>query len=269
VRVFALGQAPASRFIDMSGKLFDGIVHMDAGFYGSLARMMDEEPALPRDAVMLERLKQLGIEKGRAFAPAATLKSLLGKAAAQTQRDFAAALAELGEPQSAGSHWRVLTPGTAESGFVSADGQVDAKARGLYFYFGWAPPKKLGKASAYVLGAADRTGEPLVGDRLYRLHVPPDVPAAQFWAATVYASETCGFIRKATRVELNSYDASLQKNPDGSVDLYFGSKPPAGHEPNWIYTAPAKRWFALFRLYGPQPALASGAWRLPDLEKQP
>jgi hypothetical protein len=32
----------------------------------------------------------------------------------------------------------------------------------------------------------------------------------------------------------------LLVNPDGSVDVYFGSKPPIGKEANWVQTIPGK-----------------------------
>ncbi|RLA56695.1 MAG: hypothetical protein DRQ98_01310 [Gammaproteobacteria bacterium] len=43
----------------------------------------------------------------------------------------------------------------------------------------------------------------------------------------------------------------LQKNSDGSIDVYVGPKAPAGKESNWIQSAPGKGWNTLLRLYGP------------------
>jgi hypothetical protein len=39
----------------------------------------------------------------------------------------------------------------------------------------------------------------------------------------------------------------VQKNPDGSVDVYFGPKALAGKEANWVYTSEGKNWFPWFR----------------------
>ena len=49
----------------------------------------------------------------------------------------------------------------------------------------------------------------------------------------------------------NNKRDKLIANADGSVDIYFGPKAPAGKEANWIATVPGKGWFAVFRLYGP------------------
>jgi len=36
-------------------------------------------------------------------------------------------------------------------------------------------------------------------------------------------------------------------NADGSVDLYFGDKPPAGKEKNWLRTPKGKGCFTILR----------------------
>jgi hypothetical protein len=40
-------------------------------------------------------------------------------------------------------------------------------------------------------------------------------------------------------------------NADGSVDIYFGPKLPAGKENNWVQTIPETGWNKIVRLYGP------------------
>ena len=48
------------RHIDISGKLFDGIVRYDETFYQSLATMVAEEPVQTRDLAMMGQLHSLG-----------------------------------------------------------------------------------------------------------------------------------------------------------------------------------------------------------------
>jgi hypothetical protein len=52
----------------------------------------------------------------------------------------------------------------------------------------------------------------------------------------------------------------LLVNPDGSVDVYFGPKPPTGKEANWVQTIPGKGWNTLLRLCG-EPPLTSACLR--------
>ena len=113
----------------------------------------------------------------------------------------------------------------------------------------------------------DANGELLRGKNTYRLHVPPNVPAKQYWALTVYDLATAGFIRESSRLKIDSYDEKVQKNADGSVDIYFGPAVPAGKEANWIYTEIGKPWFSFFRFYGPGKAVADKTWQLPDIER--
>jgi hypothetical protein len=66
--------------------------------------------------------------------------------------------------------------------------------------------------------------------------------------------------------ELSSLIKGLQSNEDGSADLYFGPKAPAGHESNWIKTNKDENWFAYFRLYAPTEKYFDRSWPISDIE---
>jgi len=51
------------------------------------------------------------------------------------------------------------------------------------------------------------------------------------------------------------------------VDVYFGPRAPAGKESNWIPTQAGRRFFLLFRFYGPEPAVFDGSFELNDIER--
>jgi hypothetical protein len=271
LRLYPLAQAgnpPQQRHIDIAGKLFDGIARLDAGFYDSLARMVSEEPVQVRDMVAMGQLRSLGIETGKEFRPDEATRTLLTTAIAEAHRQFMDA-SEHVAPYWPGGKWGAplyLENGAKTAFTYQREGFLDIDGRGDLYFFACALPKKLGAATFYLLGAKDAANAPLEGAKSYRLHVPPKVPAKQFWAVTVYDVETAAFIRESPNVEVNSYQ-ELQKNADGSVDVIFGAKAPAGKESNWIYTAPGKPWIAAFRFYGPAKALFDKTWRLPDLEQ--
>ena len=65
----------------------------------------------------------------------------------------------------------------------------------------------------------------------------------------------------------SSLSPAIQKNADGSVDVYFGPVAPAGKESNWVPTSANGKFEILFRLYGPQKPLFDKTWRLPDIEQ--
>ncbi len=97
--------------------------------------------------------------------------------------------------------------------------------------------------------------------------VPPDVPARDFWSVVAYDLETAAWIRDVPNVGLDSKRADLQKNGDGSVDIYFGPQAPDGKEANWVPTVEGKRFILLFRFYGPEAGVFDGSFELNDIER--
>jgi hypothetical protein len=270
IRVYPLAQAnnpPPSRHIDIAGKTFDAIAYYDDRFYDALARMVQEEPVQPRDMVAMAQLRSIGIEKGKDFNPDQATRYVLKHAIAEAHASFILDIAHI-TPWQPDSHWGLSATAGPQTGFgYQLKDHLEIDERGAIFFLACAPPKKLGAASMYLAAYADAAGNTLQGDHVYHLHVPTKVPAKQFWAVTVYDLETAGFIREAPRVELNSYDQSVRKNTDGSVDVHFGPLAPPGRETNWIYTTPGKRWFAFFRFYGPEEAARNRSWKFPDIEQ--
>jgi len=65
---------------------------------------------------------------------------------------------------------------------------------------------------------------------------------------------------------VSSQDKGIKVNADGSVDVYFGPKAPAGFEKNWVQTIPGKGWFVLLRLYGPLESWFDQIWRPGEIE---
>lgn len=115
--------------------------------------------------------------------------------------------------------------------------------------------------------AKDKNDAWLDGGSNYRLNVPAKVPAKDFWSVIAYDLQSAAWIRNQPKVGVASSDQGLQVNKDGSVDVYFGPKAAKGKESNWIPTTPGKKFFLLFRFYGPKPAVFTKSWQLPDLEE--
>jgi hypothetical protein len=97
--------------------------------------------------------------------------------------------------------------------------------------------------------------------------VPPDAPVEQYWSATAYDRATHALIRNMPRASRSSQIPEMQKNADGSVDIFFGPAAPAGKETNWVPTGPARQFEVMFRLYAPTKALFEKTWVLPDIER--
>ena len=266
-RIYTLAQAaqpPRQRFIDMAGKLFDGIPRFDDSFFDSLARIISEEPVQERDLIMMAYLRSLGIEKGRRFKPDPGTREILRNAAGEARAGFIRTMLAL-PPFVPGTQWAIPAShigGETGHTFATAN-YLDVDARGQQCFFGRAA-KRFGIAAFYLATLKDGTGAPLDGSRRYRLRVPPHVPARQFWAATVYDCDTAAFVRQSAHVEINSYDDRLRIAADGSVDVTFGPSRP-GDAANWIATPPGRSWVALFRFYGPDKTVFEKKWTLPDI----
>ncbi len=68
---------------------------------------------------------------------------------------------------------------------------------------------------------------------------------------------------------VSSQNKDVLINKDGSVDVWFGPKAPAGMENNWVQTIPGKGWFMILRLYGPLEPWFNKTWRPGEIELQP
>lgn len=228
--------------------------------------MVNEEPVMNRDLVAMGQLRSLGIEKGKESKPDDATKAILKRAAQEVHEGFKlAALA--GEPWWPGTQWKLPESIGPKTGFrFQADDALYIDNRGMIFFLAFAAPKKLGAATFYVVGGHDSSGQLLQGQKTYRLHVPPNVPAKQYWAVTAYDLDTACLIRSMPSPGLDSYNQKMHRKADGSVDIYFGPKAPEGLENNWIPTAPNKLWFTMFRFYGPDKALFDKSWVMADIE---
>jgi hypothetical protein len=67
---------PATTWLDSADVVFDATIPYDVRFFESLARMVESEPWLERDRLMIDSLKTLGIEKGKPFNPDARTREI-------------------------------------------------------------------------------------------------------------------------------------------------------------------------------------------------
>jgi hypothetical protein len=65
---------------------------------------------------------------------------------------------------------------------------------------------------------------------------------------------------------LGSQSGTVETNPDGSTDIYFGPTAPDGKTNNWIQTVPGKGWWIILRLYNPLQPFFDKSWRPSEIE---
>jgi hypothetical protein len=274
IKLYPLSQAadpPGTMFIDAVDKIFDATIPYDLQYFRSLDRMVQNEPWLERDRAMIDQLKSIGIEKGKAFEPDANMVPILERAAREAKAWFESHYEDVFSPPFYDDEkWALPVSKELVEGqqtfFTDHDSYV-IDNRGLTYTYAFFSPKHLGAGQYYLMTIKDKAGQPFEGGRTYRLIVPPNAPVKQYWSATVYDRATHALIRDQRWSSRSSQTPDLQKNDDGSVNIYFGPKAPVGKESNWVPTRPSSEFEVLFRFYGPEPALFEKTWKLPDIER--
>jgi hypothetical protein len=264
------GKSPATTFVDAVDIVYDSTIPYDLRFFESLNRIVQAEPWLERDKAMIDQLRSIGIEKSKPFNPDAKTRDILNDAAREAHAWLVARYeAFFLSPYYEGAHWAM--PGSRElmgemATFYARRDIYPVDARGVTYSYGYFCPKHMGAGSSYLLTIADKEGRLLDGGTTYRLGVPANVPVRQYWSTTVYDRDTHAPIRNARWPSRSSHTPGVEKNADGSVDVYFGPEPPAGKESNWVPTSIDGGFEVLFRFYGPEKPLFEKTWRLPDIE---
>ena len=275
VRVYPLssGTDPQeTTFIDANDVLFDSTIPYDARFFDALNRIVQAEPWLARDRAMIDKLKSIGIEKGRLFAPNDKTRRILNLAAHEAHTWLVNRLeaAYFPAPYFDGGHWHVPAAAEVVEGLASNFADPDTYPvdnRAVTYAMGFFSAKSLGAGQFYLMATKDGKGNRLDGGSTYRLHVPASAPVGQYWSATAYDGMTHALIRNTPHSSRASTSAGLTTNSDGSVDVYFGPKAPDGEASNWIPTKACNAFEVIFRFYGPDQPLFDKTWKLPDLER--
>jgi len=278
-RIYPLSQAanpPPMKFVDLSGKVFNTVAPADYTFWDLLNQVVQEEPCASLDPIRLGFYASIGIQKGSPFAPDERMKKILTEAAAvgdATARAIAFKIRQQADYYYANSAWRLPFLGgykfEEQPGVLNLDGYI------MYYFAatGVTPAmeeKMVGRGSQYAWAVEDANHNPLDGGNNYKLHLPPNIPVKDFWSVILYSNQTRSMIQTDQRFpSVSSQTKGLLVNADGSVDVYFGPKAPAGKERNWVQTIPGKGWNVILRLYGPLEPWFNKTWRPGEIELVP
>jgi hypothetical protein len=274
IKIYPLAKADASpptKHIDVFGKNINALPAYDGSYFKDLHEIVQEEFVETKDIAMMGILNAIGIRKGMPFNPDAKRKALFDRAG----KDALQYLIELYHnkmlsPYYAGRQWTPITPpGIRETEYTWVfPTHVALEERGTYFQAIFSSLKTLGAATFYMITSKDGDGKWLEGGNSYKLTVPANVPVEQFWSAIVYDLQTAAFAIGVEREGIASSTFGLKSNADGSVDLYFGPKAPAGKKSNWVPTIKGRKFFLAFRFYGPKAAMFDKSWQINDVKKQ-
>jgi hypothetical protein len=274
--VYPLGSEPKPvKFITGVDKPWSGTPPTGRDYFKAVHRAIQDEPVLPQDKPYMAFLVSLGIEDGKPFNPNPRMARLLAEGANIGELMARANSMEHqhGESYWQGTRWHRLL----DFPLVQVDEQrsyIDERAAWFYEAVttsGQMQTNTPGSGQVYLSTKRDSKGNVLKGGETYRLHVPANAPAEQFWAVTVYAENSRRFVvTEQKNANLDSRNEKLKSNDDGSLDLYFGpdtTKVPADMQNNWIQTNSGEGWFPYFRLYAPKKEFFDKTWTMGDIER--
>ncbi len=223
-----------------------------ATFFDALGDQLRRFPPPAADAPVLAQLKTLGIGPGLHPTTAGTLSD----ARLQALRD-----AVTGGPAKVQSSlvslfldgfdahngWLVMKTGTYGT---------DYRLRAVVDKAGLGAPTP--DVAVYPLTLVDRNRATLTGQKRYVAHFPATMatpPVRYFWSMTLYDNDGFFIVNPANKWLVNNR-TGLQKNADGSIDVYIQPNAPtsAGQKVNWLPspqpTSATPGFRLITRLYG-------------------
>ena len=248
--------------IDMKTPVRDQVNALTAEAYFSLlATLLKDNPPTKADAPMVAKMAKLGIAPGKPFE-----FDKLDPAVQQALKD----VPKLGFEKIM-AHFKTAGKDVNGWQFTTKTGLYGTNylQRALVTAIGLGANRP--EDAVYPTSEVDATGQPYNGANKYVMHFPKDQmpPVNGFWSLTMYNAEYFFYGNDLNRYTLSARN-DLQKNADGSVDLYLQHESPGSDkESNWL-PAPADKFILMLRLYWPKeknPSILNGTWKIPAVTK--
>jgi hypothetical protein len=288
-KIYPLNGKDKSRpmvFPDASGVPANMLPARDGTVFDQLKQLVDSEGSNLASADGLGMLASIGIVKGKPFSPDEKTRLILDRAARTAYKmsrviGFQEALGDRSLRMYPDRRWvnpmADATPdnlsGVFDFGWTRKQGgYLDLDASIWFFtnYYSVSPgmlSQTPGVGAKYMIGFTDSVGAHLSGAGNYRINLPANIPAANFWSVTLYEAENgSGLANSQPFPSLGSRDKPAM-NADGSTDVYLGPQAPEGKGGNWLATVPGRGYFVVLRLYGPTEAAIDKSWKPGDIVK--
>ena len=280
-------------FHEGTGKSFNTLPPNDYGYYEMLNEIVQEEPATSLDAELMGPVAAIGIIKGKPFEPDARMMKILTEAAVLGNATARGLFMNPRETEGwyyyPGSAWwnqmlsggynfetpiPLITPEGAKPFPPTGYRMVNQRTSFFYGTTAITPGMAMrltGIGSQYLYAQVDADKNYFDGGKTYKVTLPKDVPAKNFWSFTVYDNQTRSMLdtpQRYPRAGSQSFPSpAAEADADGTTTVYFGPTQPEGvKRGNWVQTMPGKGWFTYLRFYGPLQPFFTKTWRPSEIE---
>lgn len=227
-------------------------------FFNLLNKLMVSNPPFVADSAILKRMKMIGI------APGDTFEMEVFSTAVQDSIKLIPGWCKKHLADIAMKHKRIngwmIQRGLGDYG-TRYEQRALIAGRGL--------GANLDEDAIYPSSVADADGEKYDGAKHnYVLHFDAGKfpPANAFWSLTMYNMDNFLVANPINRFAIGDRN-ELQKNPDGSIDIYIQKDDPGQMKgSNWL-PAPAAPFNLLLRIFWPQEAALDNCWIPPAVQK--
>ena len=269
-KIYPLSTGPREcTYTNVTGVPINTLVPEDATAFAWMHELINYEPAEAFGKERLGELASIGIEKGKPFNPDARMQKILAKAAEQGVAMSRVIAFNSRDPQAKvypGREWE--SPYVINNSTFYQNDYINLEARTVFHFTadGITPAMAMqmpeGLGSRYQTTYKDADGNFFDGNLTYKLNVPPKVPVKLFWSVTVYDSYNRCVVNTMPYPSISSQQTPPPvTNEDGSIDIYFSAKQPAGVEKqNWVEVIPDQGFFVYMRYYGPLNAFNNKTW---------
>ena len=275
-KIYPLSTGPREcTYTNVTGIPINTLVPEDATAFAWMHALINYEPAEAFGKERLGELASIGIEKGKPFNPDARMQKILAKAAEQ-----AVAMSRVIAFNTRVENAKVYPDRQWESPYVINNSTfyqndyINLEARTVFHFTadGITPAMAMqmpeGLGSRYQTTYKDSDDNFFEGNKTYKLNMPPGVPVKLFWSVTIYDNYNRCVVNTMPYPSISSQQTPPPvTNEDGSIDIYFSAKQPAGVEKqNWVEVIPDQGFFVYIRYYGPLNAFNDKTWVPNDVE---
>ncbi len=208
-RIYPLSQKdnpPKMNFINVSGTEHNTIHRMDYAYWEEVNETIQAEPTTGLNPEIRGLLAAIGIEKGKPFNPDARMKKILTEA---TKVGSVTAQALTARPRDQRLYVypgeRVYTNPFIQGRYdflLNDTTLIDSRIYMHFYATGITPAmaiKNVGVGSQYLIAYLDKDGNALDGSKTYKIHLPSNVPAKDFWSFTLYDNQTRSMLQTDQR----------------------------------------------------------------------